>query len=312
MTCPCVNARPRAGHPTIHGFAEVRERCPALLQVFLPAPAWETLVAMENQPPDAALHASSLLLAFVRGRLASLTGPVHRFLLEGNQPRANLTTQYRKDLQEQWWSAPNEALRHERARIFFGKVVELQLASWLVDEGWTVSALEALGGPADIVAESPAQESHSFEVKYIGWQTDDFLRVVDALAGGDGGGAIPVLGGVPLYLLEAANYLVFRVYEAARRLQQCPGTRTAAVVIDALSWRCFAQPLRERWISWNAPAFLAAGDQWREFLNAQRQHLPELDAELPAAISSLDHLWVFKYTDYECVLEHCASPATSA
>jgi hypothetical protein len=153
---------------------------------------------------------------------------VHRFLLEGNQPRANLVAQYRQDLQKHWLSAGNEAQRHERARRFFGKVVELQLASWLVDEGWTVSALEALGGPADIVAESPAHDSCSFEVKYIGWQTDAFLRVVDALAGADDGGAIPVLGGVPLDFLTAANYLLFRMYEAARRLRHCSGTRIAA------------------------------------------------------------------------------------
>ncbi len=312
MTCPCAGARPRAGEPTVYLFAEVRERCPALLQVFLQGDAWETVVATENQPPDPARHASSLLLAFEQGRLARLTGPVHRFLLEGNQPRANLTAQYRQDLQEQWLSAPNEAQHHERARRFFGKVVELQLASGLVDKGWTVRALEALGGPADIVAESPAHGSCSFEVKYIGWQTDDFLRVVDALAGGDDGGAIPVVAGVPLYFLTAANYLLFRVYEAARRLRHCPGKRIAAVVVDALSWRRFARPLEERWIQWNEPAFLEACDEWGEFLDTQRQDYRELDTELPATISSLDYLWVFKYAEYECVLEHRASPTTSA
>lgn len=312
LTCPCADARPRIGQPILRLFADVRQRCPALLQVLLPPDAWRTVVAEEEQPPDAARHASSVLLAFEQGHLARVTEPVHRFLLKGTQLHPNLTAQYRQDLQERWLSARDQVGRHERARLFFGKVVELQVANWLADKGWTVSALEALGGEADIVAESPARDTCSFEVKYIGWQTDEFLRVVEALAGGDDGGAIPVWGGVPSDFLTAANYLLFKVYEAARRLRHSSGTRIAVVVIDAMSWRSFARPLEDRWIHWNGPAFLDAPADWAEFLQTKRQDYPELDTDLTPAISSLNHLWVFRLSEYECVLEHLASPATDA
>lgn len=312
MTCPCADARPQAGVPPLEVLAGVRECCPALLQLFLPADVWETVVAKENGPPDPARHASSLLLAFEQGALSRLTGPVHRFLMEDGHLRSDLSLQYRQDLQERWLSAPTGVKRHERARLFFGKVVELQVASWLDKKGWAVKSLEALGGSTDVIAESPARETCSFEIKYIGWQTDEFLGVVETLAGGDVGGAIPTLQGVPLFFLDAANYLLFRVYEAARRLQQrCP-RRIAAVVVDAMSWRRFATPLDERWIRWNAPVFLMASDQWSAFLANQRQHIPTLDTELPVAISALNHLWVFKYAEYDCVLEHQTSLATSA
>ncbi len=312
MTCPCADAQPRAGEPTFKLFGEVRERCPALYQVLLPPSAWSTVVTEEQRPPDAARHGSFALIAFEQGHLARVTAPVHRFLLDGDQIHSKLTAQYRQDLQERWLSTRGEVERYERFQRFFGKVAELQLANWLVEQGWTVRALEALGGDADIVAESPTRDRCSFEVKYIGRQTNDFLRVIEALAGGDDGGAIPVLGGVPYYFLTAANYLLFRVYEAARCLRHCPGTRIAAVVVDALSWRRFARPLEERWIQWNAPAFLEASDEWAEFLRTQRRHRPELDGELTPAVSSLNRLWVFRLAEYECVLEYQVSPGTDA
>lgn len=308
MTCSCSQTQPRGDEPLLQTFGEVRETCPALSKVLLPPDAWQALVAAECRPPDAARHASSVLLAFEQGHLARITAPVHRFLLDGAELRPNLTAQYRKDLQERWLLAQNEAARHERFQKFFGKIAELLLAQWLVEQTWTVRGLEALGGDTDIIAESPAQGNCAFEVKYIGWQTHDFLRVVEALAGGNGdGGAVPVLRGVPCYFFTAANYFLFRVYEAARQLRQREGARIAAVIIDAMSWRRFAKPLDEQWIAWNEAQFLDASDDWTEFLHNQRDRYPELATELTPVISSLNHLWVFRLTDYNCVLAHQVS-----
>lgn len=156
MTCGCAEAYHYGGE-RIELFGEVRQRCPALRHVLLPNDAWPLVVAAERRAPDAAFHASYLLLAFERGCLAKITAPVHRFLLCDDQPHPSLTAQYRQDLQERWLVEPDEVKRHERFRRFFGKIVELQLAHWIADREWRVSALEALGGGADIVAES----SHS-------------------------------------------------------------------------------------------------------------------------------------------------------
>jgi hypothetical protein len=152
----------------------------------------------------------------------------------------------------------------------------------------------------------------TFEVKYIGWQTDDVLRVVEVLAGGDSGGAVPVLRGVPCFLLTAANYLLFRVYETARHLRQREGARIAAVIVDAMSWHRFARPLDEQWIAWNEPQFLDASDDWTDFLHNQRNRYPELAAELAPIISALNHLWVFTLRDYNCVMTHQVSLTPSA
>jgi hypothetical protein len=277
----------------------------------LPDDCGQLVLEKERSPDPALLVSSYLLSAFERDCLPKFTAPVHRFLLQGDELHPNLTNQYRQDLQERWLSEQTVDERHGRFRQHFGKVVELQLANWLVEQDWTVSALEALGGDADIVAESPTRDSCWFEVKYIGWETDDFRRAVWVLTGGDDGGAMPALRGVPYEFLTASNYLLFRAYEAARRLQHCPVTGIAAVVIDALSWRWFARPLEERWIQWNAPAFLEAGDEWAQFLETKRKNYPELGTELTPVISALNHLWVFRRTDEdEYELEHEASPAT--
>jgi hypothetical protein len=294
MTCRCAEVHPGGGD-RIELFGDVRLNCPALRQLLLPDDAWPLVVAAERAP-DAARHASYLLLAFEAGCLARITAPVHRFLLHGDQPDSRVTKQYRQDLQERWLAVPDEIERHERFRQFFGKIVELRLAHWVADRGFRIKALEALGGAADIVAESPALGACSFEVKYIRQETDDFREVVRALAGEPSGGAVSPYA--------AANYLLFRVYEAARHLRGCEGAPVVAIVIDASTWRRFELPLKDGWIQWNAPAFLPAPDGWEQFLADQRRRYPHLDSELAAVVSSAS-LWVLRVTeDYDYILEH--------
>jgi len=303
MTCRCTEAY-REGVERVELFGDIRLSCPALRQVLLPDDAWPLVVAAERRAPDAAFHASYLLLAFERGCLERVTAPVHRFLLRGDQIDPRLTAQYRQDLQERWLGEHDEVERHERFRQFFGKIVELQLAHWMADRDFRITGLEALGDDADIVAESPSRRLCSFEVKYIGRETNDFREVMRSLAGEP--------SGEPISPYTAANYLLFRIYEAARRLQGCRGAPVVAVAIDALSWHRFQVPLRGGWINWNAPGFLQAPDEWHQFLLAQRRRYPDLDVELGAVISRVS-LWVLRATDdYDYVLEHEAANAPNA
>jgi len=253
------------------------------------------LVEAKNSP-DQAHHASYLLLAFERDCLARFTAPVHRFLLQGSELDPKLTNQYRQDLRERWLSEGTEEERHERFRQFFGKMAELQLASWIADSGWSITGLEALAGGADIVAVSSGGHLYSFEVKYIGRDNTQFRDELAALTVGDGGGAISPYA--------AANYLLFRVYEAARRLRNCANTRVAAIVVDALTWHRFRTPLLDGWIAWKAPTFLQAPPEWNDFLETQRPRYPNVDNELAAMVSSLSEVWVLTLTEgYEFVLE---------
>src|SRR5262249_46296922 len=146
--------------------ADVRERCPALKQLLAPDEVWELIVANSTEPLDDALHCSCLAKAYHHGNLGRLTGPIHQFLLTGPDVDARLTKQYRQDLRERWLAETSERSRHEEFRRFLGKIVELQVASWLADHQWNVTGLEALGERVDIAASSPENIPHAIEVKY--------------------------------------------------------------------------------------------------------------------------------------------------
>lgn len=283
MTCRCSDLY-QGGQPAVDVLGQIRKDCPALRDLLLPSDSWQMLVEAKNSPPDQARHASYLLLAFERGNLAKFTAPIHRFLLQNGQLHKNLTNQYRQDLQERWLSKETGEERHKRFRGFFGKVAELQLASWIADSGWSIKGLAALDGAADIIAESPGGHSYSLEIKYIGSSDCQFRELLAA----DGGGSIP--GN------EATNYLRFRVYEAAcqlrKNLRDCSIIRVAAIVIEAQNGFRFDLPLLNGWIQWDAPAFLQA-PKWNDFLEKQRSRYPNVDNELAPIVSSLNELWVF-------------------
>lgn len=305
MTCGCERAQYRDTASAAEQFGNLRQCCPALRELLLPDDAWQLAVAAEQAAPDPAYHRSYLVLAYERGCLARVTVPVHRFLLDAARVRDAVTNQYRQDLAERWLGEADGVARHERFRRFFGKIVELQLAAWIETRGWRVTGLEALGDDADIVAVSPLGRPCSFEVKYIGQESADFQQVLQALAGS----MVAEPGGV----YEPANYLLFRVYEAARRPWPSGRGRVVAVVISELAWRAFALPLRNHWISWGAPAFLKTDEaDWHAFLKGQRTRYPDLEADMARVVPSLDQLWIMRVTGHhEYVLEHEVSGATA-
>ncbi len=302
MKCSCTVARHDATKPLVEAFGVVRQECQALKVLLAPDDAWSVIAADASGPPNSARHLSYLLLAYKRGCLARITGPVHRFLFDGERLHSKVTKQYRRDLQERWLFdrnkvARNEVARHEQFKQDFGKVVELLLAEWLRDKGWTVTGLAALGAHSDVVAASPEQCSYSIEVKYIGQETADFRQVIEALAGRPAGGSTTLYGGI--------NYLLFRVYEAAVSLRRCATLKLAAVVINEQAWDVFDVALKNRWLSWEAPAFLPTAEtDWNAFLQKQRARYPSIDSDLASVVRGLDRVWIMCLTGhYGCSLE---------
>jgi hypothetical protein len=168
LTCACASLESHGNEPDISGLNVVRRQCPALNQLLAPDDAWDVIAADAAHAPNKALHRSCLLLAYQRGKLHKLTAPIHHFLLNSDRLRPSVTSQYRKDLQEhRWLLQKDEMSRHEKFRIFWGKLVESQVAEWLASQGWTVTELEALGYNCDIVALSEERLLHSIEVKYV-------------------------------------------------------------------------------------------------------------------------------------------------
>jgi hypothetical protein len=94
--------------------------------------------------------------------------------------------------------------------MFLGRLAELQFAEWLEELGWKIVGLEALRTGSDIEAETHDAVRGGFEVKLIGTEDTDFKLILQSLAGKI------VADSVSPY--AAVNYLLFRVYEAAKQL----------------------------------------------------------------------------------------------
>jgi hypothetical protein len=122
-------------------------------------------------------------------------------------------------------------------------------------------------------------------VKFFGQEDQDFLVLLNAMQNGPSGGAIS--------LPEPVNYLLFRVYEAARQLRQATGKRTAIVVIDEIGWHRFDMQLKHDWIDWTNPQFLGHSCEWERLLSLQKQPTG-LPAILGATIRELDRLQIFR------------------
>jgi hypothetical protein len=106
------------------------------------------------------------------------------------------------------------------------------------------------------------------------------------------------MGGYPAgraaSLSQPINYLLFRVYEAARQLKGAHGIRNVVIVIDEICWYRFDMQLRQNWIDWARPQFINSDDMWNQFLSLQQRRYPELRYELADTIREIDSLLIFQ------------------
>lgn len=283
--CSCSKQQGRVGEGLLELFAAVRSRCPALHRILVPDEVWPDFQQWHRQPDTVAHHRSILLLAMERGHLGRVTSAVHRYLMTAGLPRSDVRQQYLRDLRERWMLYSDPIERHQKAKMFTGRLVELQFAEWLELQGWTVSGLEALREGPDIEAYASDRQTTAFEVKFIGTENDDFALILESLAGQPAGG--------PVSPYDAANYLLFRVYEAAKQLQRSAYDRTAIVVVEELTWFRFELQLRAGWIDWAHPRFFS-GHAWEPFLARQRTRYPNLLDDLQPALRGLNAVWILK------------------
>ena len=263
---------------------ELRQKCPALQQLLIPDGIWEQFKNFEQSPRDEALHAPVLIVSLLNGDLRRITSPCHKYLLDGNLVRKEVTKQYRQDLQEHWMFETDEVERHRKSKSFQGRIVELQTAEWLENQSWQINNLEALGASVDIEGIRPLSHNAVVEVKFIGQRDEEFEQVVKALTGLPAGGVGPTHLGY--------NYLIFRVYEAAFKLKEMTKRRIAIVVIDNLAWTFFHIPLRYGWIDWKQPVFFDVGEEWNSFLQEKKKRYPNIESDLAGTINGLNELWI--------------------
>jgi hypothetical protein len=216
--------------------------------------------------------------------------------------------QYLQDLRERWMFDPDPIERHKKSRMFLGRLVELQFAEWLELKGWSISGLEAIREGPDIEAYTSGGQATAFEVKFISTENDDFALILDSIAGR------PAAGSASPY--DAADYLLFRVYEAAKQLQRTDIDRIAVVVVEDLTWDSFEVQIEERWIDWNSPKFFFR-NAFGKFLEGQRARYPDLPDDLQPTLRSLNAVWILRqlegyqyHQEFEELLNRaCGDPA---
>jgi hypothetical protein len=278
-------------------LASVRSICPVLREVFLPDKVWSEFQDWHRNPDNVAHHRSVILLALERGHLDRVTSAIHRYLTNAGSICSGVRQQYLKDLQERWMFQVDAIDRHQKFRIFLGRLTELQVAEWLEERAWVITGLEALREGADIEAKANTGAGSAFEVKFIGSEDKDFGMILQSLAGE------PVAGPVSPY--SAMNYLLFRVYEAAKQLARTTNGRIAVVVVEDLTWFRFDIQLKDGWTDWANPKFFNNDPAWQEFIEEQRHRFPNVPTDLSMTLAEVDAVWIVRQSyGYQFNLEY--------
>jgi len=101
--------------------------------------------------------------------------------------------------------------------------------------------LAALGGKFDIEAISPQGIKSAIEVKYIGEEVWQFGANLKSLQSGKA-----VAGSFSDY--SGYNYILFRIYQAAKQFEDFSGDRYVFIVISNLTWGYSEMAIECNWI----------------------------------------------------------------
>ncbi len=300
LDCECTRKRIPDRSTDLRDFELVRQKCSALHQVVIPDEIWPQYFSFCNAKKDEALHCPIGFLAHCRGFLGNFTAPIHRFLLEGLPPERKVTKQYQKDLVENWILQGDYQSRFEKSKIFQGRWGELCFALWLDQAGWRIENLEAYGGPFDVEAVSSEGTKSAFEVKYFANEECLFeLGVIANLHGGVASSSMDVYP--PL------NYLLFRLYEASKKLDDYSHNKIAVVIItDYIQY--FKIPLEESLIDWRRPKFIRWGQCVEPFLSDKIALNPRLEEGVQRYIGSIDEIWIFQVANLSIERKHIINP----
>lgn len=281
----------------LDAFARLRVSCPVLRDLCVPDGDWSAFRDWHLADVDnGAAHRLALLLALQGGYLPQVLSALHRFLFDGNRLRPDVRKQYREGLRERWMDDDDDDAteRHERfKKTFLGRIVELHIAEWLVENGWSVTALEATRPQSEQGPDIEAiigEEEHVFEVKVVGMSNADFEMITRAMndqprSKGSNSDA-------------ALNYLFFRAYEAAKQLEKLEVRGTAVIVFDNTAWWNLEWLHNQRRIDLAHPTFARnAGADWDRFIQRQQHKYPNILNDLADVIGNLRSIWVTRRTN---------------
>ena len=256
INCPCQCIFQGSAADRITEFKALRQACSALRTILIPdLVEWERAYA--DLEHDKSGHQSILLGAFERRCLHRLTLPIHKFLMEGGSPKANLQAQYIEDLQERWFIRPDPTKRHRRSKGYLGRLSELLVAEWAETQaGLKIAGLEATGSKHDILAVSADHQTRAMEVKFIGTADSDFEKLL----------SMKIFGGAR-DMFTAGDFLLTRIYEAATQLANFPSRKVAIIVIDDfVAWIDFGAALSFGHVDFSNPRLQSTNATWLEYL----------------------------------------------
>lgn len=293
FTCACQaetqdteTLREPDGRIPLDGFTALRQRCLALREIFLPEEIWPEFRKWHAAPGDIAAHSSVVLLAYRYGCLPRVTMPVHRYLLSPEGVLPNIRKQYSKDLREKWMLYEDPVKRNCLSRTFMGRLIELQFAWWLESRSHKIVGMEATREGPDIETLSEPQGATAFEVKFLGVVEEDYAALLRSMHGH------PAWDTVSPY--RSMNYMLLRLYQAARQLRTATGHKAAVIVIDKQAWLSrFDKQVREDWINWENPQFIGLDErEWRPLLSLLDDTF-DLQGSLSPTIRELDSVQIF-------------------
>ena len=284
VNCPCQHWESPEPDLVYQSFVQVRHQCAALRDILVPDSILDQHRSFYESGGDEARHCSEPILAIQRGILGPLTLPLHRLMLDEQTLRSDVVKQYRSDLAEKWFLADNYPERYKRHRIFRSRWIELYFATWLLDSGWELEGLEVYGGDFDVEASKPESSHTVFEVKYLAEREAAFEIGVRATRSLDG-----VAVG-PLSVSSPTDYLLFRLFQAAKQLEQSPNRKIAVIITEDYE-TSFRIPLS--WVNWTDPKLFLKDNEIVQFIEEKKQQSPDLESEITQRIQSLDEIWIF-------------------
>ena len=226
-------------------------------------------------------------LAYRRGCLSDFTKSLHRFAIDGIEQQRKITAQYISDLRETWVFEIDEIARFRKARNYLSRLAEIDFARWLEIHQWQISNLEMYGGQFDIEGLDNDQIATALEVKFLAQREVLFELNRASFVSSTSGW---------LGMYSPMDYLIFRLYEAARQLQNARTNRIAVAIVSDYDVS-YKIPLSENWIDWKNPAFLKRDSEIQKFLSTQYEKNPNLDADLKTFITGLSEIWILRYND---------------
>lgn len=295
QSCRCsVGSVPKQIFEQVTAFYDLRNACP-VLRLAIPDELVEKHLSFTNAGPDSAHHCSVPFLAYRNGCLSEFTNSMHRFAFHGAELRKEITKQYKSDLRETWVFKNDETSRFKEARRYLSRHAELDVARWLESQDWQISSLEMYGGQFDIEGSKRDYAATAFEVKFLAQQEVLFELNRASFMSPEA---------IRLSMYSPMDYLLFRLYQAARQLQTTRKNRIAVAVVSDYDLS-FRVPLQEGWINWKNPSFLKRDAEIQEFLSKEYKKNPNLDADIKAVISELNEIWILRYkTSFELQREH--------